>query len=173
MDCLRLIITLQSKMEIQKLQKLFARHLGVKALAAELQKETKGTIQLSGLQGSCTSLVFAALAEKAPQVLGQPYVFVLNDEEEAGYFYHDLTRLLGDEQVLFFPSSYKRAIKFGQRNAGQEILRTEVLSRLSAGRLPLFIVSHPQALAELVVTKEILSEQTLSLRVGATQLRLQ
>ena len=166
MDCLRLIITLQSKMEIQKLQKLFARHLGVKALAAELQKETKGTIQLSGLQGSCTSLVFAALAEKAPHVLGQPYVFVLNDEEEAGYFYHDLTRLLGDEQVLFFPSSYKRAIKFGQRNAGQEILRTEVLSRLSAGRLPLFIVSHPQALAELVVTKEKLSEQTLSLRVG-------
>ncbi len=153
-------------MEIQKLLGIFARHPGVKALAAELQKGTNKTIQLSGLQGSCAPLVFASLAERAPEVLNVPYVFVLDDEEEAGYFYHDLTRLLGDDEVLFFPSSYKRAIKFGQRNAGQEILRTEVLSRLSAGSLPLFIVTHPQALSELVITKQKLSEQTLSLSVG-------
>ena len=153
-------------MEIQKLQSLYARHPGVKALAAELQKGSQKTIQLAGLQGSSAALVFASLAEKAPEVLGSPYVFVLDDEEEAGYFYHDLTRMLGDQQVLFFPSSFRRAIKFGQRNAGQEILRTEVLSRLSSGSLPLFIVTHPQALSELVVTKQKLSEQTLSLKVG-------
>ena len=153
-------------MEIQKLQSLYARHPGVKALAAELQKGSQKTIQLAGLQGSSAALVFASLAERAPEVLGSPYVFVLDDEEEAGYFYHDLTRMLGDQQVLFFPSSFRRAIKFGQRNAGQEILRTEVLSRLSSGSLPLFVVTHPQALSELVVTKQKLSEQTLSLKVG-------
>ena len=186
-------------MEIQKLQNIFARHPGVKALARELQKDSNGTIQLAGLQGSCAPLVFAALAVKAPQVLNVPYVFVLDDEEEAGYFYHDLTRLLGEQQVLFFPSSFKRAIKFGQRNAGQEILRTEVLSKTLSnlcpppltlpncsatnGQLPLkgenkdslplregwsgsFIVTHPQALCELVVTKQKLSEQTLNLMVG-------
>lgn len=154
------------RMEIQKLQSLFARHPGVKALAAELKKGSQKAIQLAGLQGSSAALVFASLAEKAPEVLGSPFVFVLDDEEEAGYFYHDLTRMLGDQQVLFFPSSFRRAIKFGQRNAGQEILRTEVLSRLSSGSLPLFIVTHPQALSELVVTKQKLSEQTLSLKVG-------
>ena len=110
-------------MEIQKLQSIFARHPGVKALAAELHKVSNKIIQLAGLQGSSAAIVFASLAEKAPQVLNVPYVFVLNDEEEAGYFYHDLTRLLGDKDVFFFPSSYKRAIKFWQRNAGQEILR--------------------------------------------------
>ena len=68
--------------------------------------------------------------------------------------------------MLFFPSSFKRAIKFGQRDAGQEILRTEVLSRLSAGDLPLFIVTYPQALSELVVTRQKLKEQTLKLGVG-------
>ena len=156
----------KQRMEIQKLLRLYANHPGVKALAAELQKGSNKNILLAGLQGSSAALVFSSLAEKAPQVLVSPFVFVLDDEEEAGYFYHDLTRLLGDEQVLFFPSSYKRAIKFGQRNAGQEILRTEVLSRLSSGSLPLFIVTHPQALSELVVTKQKLSEQTLSLRVG-------
>ena len=153
-------------MEIQKLQSLFARHRGVKALAAALQDCSNKTIQLSGLQGSCTPLLFAALVEKAPQVLGCPFLFVLDDEEEAGYFYHDLTRFLGEDGVLFFPSSYKRAIKFGQRNAGQEILRTEVLSKVLSNSLPLFIVTHPQALCELVVTKQELSEQTLSLSVG-------
>ena len=158
-------------MEIQKLQGIFAKHPGVKALAVALQK-TPGApirgeaIQLNGLQGSSASLVFAGLAVRAPEVLAQPYIFVLDDEEEAGYFYHDLTRLLGEEQVLFFPSSYKRAIKFGQRNAGQEILRTEVLSRLSSGSLPLFVVTYPQALSELVVTRQQLSEQTLTLGVG-------
>ncbi len=155
-------------MEIQKLQRIYARHPGVKALAAALQSPDKGrgAIQLAGLQGSCAPLVFASLVEKAPQVLNVPYLFVLDDEEEAGYFYHDLTQMLGEEQVLFFPSSYKRAIRFGQRNAGQEILRTEVLSRLSSGTLPLFVVTHPQALCELVVTRQELSQQTLTLGVG-------
>ena len=153
-------------MEIQKLQSLYARHPGVKALARELQKDSNKTIQLSGIQWSCAPLVFAALAVKAPQVLNVPFVFVLDDEDEAGYFYNDLTRMLGEEQVLSFSSSYKRAIKFGQRDAGQEILRTEVLSRLASGSLPLFIVTHPQALCELVVTRQKLFEQTLSLGVG-------
>ena len=98
--------------------------------------------------------------------MSAPFLFVLNDEEEAGYFYHDLVQILGDEDVLFFPSSFRRAIKFGQRNAGQEILRTEVLSRLSSGRSPLFVVSHPEAIAELVVTQSELQEKTLSLAVG-------
>ena len=161
-------------MEIQKLLTLYRRHPGVKALAAELSKDSNKTIQLSGLQGSCASLVFASLKSLPPR--GEvwweaPFLFVLDDEEEAGYFYHDLTRLLGDEDVLFFPSSYKRAIKFGQRNAGQEILRTEVLSRLSTPPKGergggFFIVTHPQALSELVVTKQKLSEQTLALNVG-------
>lgn len=59
-------------------------------------------------------------------------VFILQDNDEAGYFYHDLTQILGTDNVLFFPSSYRRAVKYGQRDAANEILRTETLSRLSA-----------------------------------------
>ena len=44
----------------------------------------------------------------------------LNDADEAGYFYHDLTQMLGQESVFFFPSSYRRAIKYGQRDAAYE-----------------------------------------------------
>ena len=154
-------------MDIQKLQEIYTKHPGVKALATNL--ETQKTIQLAGLQGSSASLVFAAL--KSLNKRDYPFLFILDDEEEAGYFYNDLTQILGQEQVLFFPCSYKRAIKYGQRDAGNEILRTEVLTKLStppsrelAGGL--YIVTYPQALAELVITKKQLNDQTLSLQKG-------
>ncbi|MBR3432205.1 MAG: transcription-repair coupling factor [Bacteroidaceae bacterium] len=155
-------------MEIQQLQNIFAKHPGVKALAAALRAPqflSGGVLRLSGLQGSSAALVFATLpAQKS----AAPFLFILDDEEQAGYFYHDLTQLMGQEQVLFFPSSYKRAIKYGQRDAANEILRTEVLTRISAPGMdgPLYVVTHPQALCELVVTQKELNKQTLMLQTG-------
>ena len=93
---------------------------------------------------------------------------VMNDLDDAGYVYHDLTQMMGEEQVLFFPSSYKRAIKYNQKDAGNEILRTEVLTKLSTlnSQLSTFIVTYPDALAERVVSKKELDENTLAVKVG-------
>ena len=88
---------------------------------------------------------------------------VMNDLDDAGYVYHDLTQMMGGEHVLFFPSSYKRAIKYNQKDAGNEILRTEVLTRLAESTL---IVTYPDALAERVVSKKALDENTLTVKVG-------
>ena len=153
-------------MDIQRIQKIYSRHANVKSLVRQLSKASNGQIMINGLQGSSAPLVFASLTEYGPEILSRPYLFVLNDEEDSGYFYHDLVQFLGDAQVLFFPSSYKRAIRYGQKDAANEILRTEVLSRLSSGVLPLFVVTHPQALAEKVVTREVLKNKTLTIGVG-------
>ena len=153
-------------MQIQEIQKAYSRHPQIKALGRCLEDESKRSISLCGLQGSAASLVFSSLPLAAPQVMNWPYVFILDDEEQAGYFYHDMVQVLGDEDVLFFPSSFKRAVKYGQRDAGNEIMRTEVLSRLSTGQLPVYVVTHPQAMSELVVTREDLGQQTLSVNVG-------
>ena len=93
---------------------------------------------------------------------------VMNDLDDAGYVYHDLTQMMGEEQVLFFPSSYKRAIKYNQKDAGNEILRTEVLTKLSTlnSQLSTVIVTYPDALAERVVSKKELNENTLAVKVG-------
>jgi len=93
---------------------------------------------------------------------------VMNDLDDAGYVYHDLTQMMGEEQVLFFPSSYKRAIKYNQKDAGNEILRTEVLTKLSTlnSQLSTVIVTYPDALAERVVSKKELDENTLAVKVG-------
>ena len=113
-------------MEIKDLQALYARHPKVKALAKALANEKKHTVSVAGLQASSAALAFASLPD-----MSSPLLFILDDMEEAGYFYHDLVQILGEQQVLFFPSSYRRAVKFGQRDAANEILRTEVLSRMT------------------------------------------
>ena len=153
-------------MKIQALQTFFSKHPSVAKLQSAILRTDTNVIQISGLQESAVPLVFSSLINSISSVC----VFILDDEEQAGYFYHDLTQVLGDEYVLFFPSSYKRAIKYGQRDAGNEILRTEVLSRLSSQlstqNSKLYIVAHPQALSELVVTQKCLNEQTLTVQVG-------
>ncbi len=150
-------------MKIQDLQDIFRKHSQAKAFASLLKKEQTDTIHLSGLQGSAAALLFSSLST---DVVDAPFLIVMDDEEEAGYFYHDLVQAVGENQTLFFPSSFRRAIKFGQRDTASEVLRVEVLSRIGSGEWPRFIVTYPQALAEKVVTKKALSAQTLTLREG-------
>ena len=148
-------------MNIQELEKLYAQLPQVSALAKLLGKCSEKQIFLEGLLGSSAPMLFASLASKCRSQL----LFVLQDAEEAGYFYHDLTQLMGTEQVLFFPSSYRRAVKYAQRDAASEILRTEVLTRLSSVR---YVVTYPEALAELVVSKKNLDSRTLTLEKDQT-----
>lgn len=153
-------------MEIQGLQALYAGHKSVKALAKALQDGSVRTIFAEGLCASAAPLLFSSVAAACPQVVACPYVFVLDDAEEAGYFYHDLTQILGEQEVFYFPSSFRRAVKFGQRDAANEIFRTEVISRLSAGHCPLFVVTYPEAVMEKVVSRQKLDEQTLRLHAS-------
>ena len=165
-------------MNIQELVKLYAQLPQVSALAKELGKSSNSTIFLDGLLGSSAPMLFSCLATKCPCRL----LFILQDAEEAGYFYHDLVQLMGSRDVLFFPSSYRRAVKYAQRDAASEILRTEVLTQLSASpSTPLsphsslhtppssiYIVTYPEALAEMVVSKQTLDTRTLVLEKDQT-----
>ena len=96
-------------MEIQGLQALYAGHKSVKALVKALQDGSARTIFAEGLCASAAPLLFSSVAAACPQVMACPYVFVLDDAEEAGYFYHDLTQILGEQEVFYFPSSFRRA----------------------------------------------------------------
>jgi len=165
-------------MNIQDIQKLYGVLPQGNALIKTMGEKSVRTIFLQGLLASATPMFFASIVKRWQKTI----LFVLNDNDEAGYFYNDLKTIAmpdnANEQtaeVLFFPSSYRRAVKYGQRDAGNEILRTEVLSRLSVineekttSSLPLCIVTEPSALAELVVAKHKLDEHTLSISVGQT-----
>ena len=152
-------------MEIQKILDIFASSPHVGALLNTIADDDIRTVSLRGLNASATAVAFASAMPKMHGLC----LFVLNDSEEAGYFYHDLTQMLGTDNVLFFPSAYRRQVKYGQRDAANEILRTEVLSRvkaISGSSAPLFVVAYPEALSELVVSNRHLDDRTLSLGVG-------
>lgn len=150
-------------MKIKELRTLYASLPQLGALTKVLKDGKTRHISLNGLVASAPALFFAAFAERCPY----PILFILEDADTAGYFHNDL-KALGIEPFLL-PSSYRRAVKYGQRDAGSEILRTETMAALSAEKTegkPLYIVTEPSALAERVVSKERLNDQTIRLETG-------
>ena len=143
-------------MTIQDLQQLYAATPQVGALEKIVQDRSIRTVLLDGLVASSAPLLFGALQTKRAQTL----LFVMQDADEAGYFYHDLHQMLGNEGVLFFPSSFRKAVKYAHRDPANEILRTEVLTRLAAmqgngtQQQQVMVVTYPEALAERVVSKK-------------------
>ena len=198
-------------MEIRNISNIYTALPQCGAFLKAISDESVRHVFLGGLLASSAPVFFSAVterlngkknskpktqncAESAQQFKTQnsklktlTAVFILQDNDEAGYFYHDLTQILDTDNVLFFPSSYRRAVKYGQRDAANEILRTETLSRLAAltsvdtqkastgkgaGKKAddeakaLYVVTCPEALSELVVSKRRLDERTINIAVG-------
>ena len=167
-------------MKIREISNIYSALPQCGAFLKAVNDESVKHLFLMGMVASSAPVFFAAAASRTDngkKGAQKPLtaVFILQDNDEAGYFYHDLTQILGTDNVLFFPSSYRRAVKYGQRDAANEILRTETLSRLSAAHTAgkgkdkpgfLYVVTCPEALSELVVSKRNLDERTISIGVG-------
>lgn len=167
-------------MEIREISNIYSALPQCGAFLKAVNDESVKHLFLKGMVASSAPVFFAAAASRTDNGKKRAQkpltaVFILQDNDEAGYFYHDLTQILGTDNVLFFPSSYRRAVKYGQRDAANEILRTETLSRLSAAHTAgkgkdnpgfLYVVTCPEALSELVVSKRNLDERTISIGVG-------
>lgn len=148
-------------MTISELSHIFNTSVRQSALFKLLKNDQVSTIHLQGLQGSSLALALSPLLETDNQ-----FVFIANDLEEAGYLYHDLVQINGEQKILFFPSAYKRQIKYGQLDPSNEILRTEVLNQLSQPQNSIMVITYPEALAEKVVSNQLLTKKTLSLSSG-------
>lgn len=146
---------------MNRLLEQYAQSAGVKALHAVSTNPKARNIFLTGLSASAVPMVFASLYRQEQT----PILIISDDAESAGYMYHDLTQMLEDEKVFIFPSSYKRAIKYGQHDPANEILRVEVLSALSICN-KYIIVTYPEAIAELVVSSENVEEVRIDIECG-------
>ena len=154
-------------MKAEDIQHIYSAHPGVDALMQLREEGNKKCVLLEGLLGSSAAMVLCGLKQKAPT---QTLLVVMNDAEEAGYFYHDMTQVTGDKDILFFPSSFRRAMRYGQEDEANRILRTEVMSRLSSRRRKegLIIVTHPDAIAEKVSSQSDLEEKSITISAGET-----
>lgn len=147
-------------MDINDLLSRFSSHPQFKEVE-KWDNQEKKNLTIKGLEGSLCALLFAHIGKNK----GKKIFITMDDEESAAYLYHDLTQIIGEEAVFFYPASFRR--NNDQKDSANEVLRTEALNRINSGA-PFIMVSFPEAISEWVVDKAELSRKTLNLSVGQT-----
>ena len=142
--------------------KYFQGHKNFKKIVGILNTPPGEKIHLKGLIGSAKTILLANLFRKS----AKNFTILLNDREEAAYFYDDLNNLGLAESTLFFPASFKRSIQYGQTEQENIVQRTEVLNKISQNKKPYIIVSYPEALVETVISESGLKTNTLGITKG-------
>ena len=135
---------------------VYQKSAKVQLLASTLeQRDSK--INAKGLLGSALSFVIQSTFEKAEL----PFLLLFSDKEEAAYYLNDLEQLINDQDVLFYPGSYRRPYQIDETDNANILLRAEVLNRINSRKKPAIIVSYAEAIFEKVVTKKDLDKNTL------------
>lgn len=119
---------------------------------------------LKGLGGSALSFVIAEVFRDSEH----PFLVVFDDKEEAAYYLNDLEELIGENDVLFYPGSYRRPYQIEETDNANVLLRAEVLNRINSRKKPALIVTYPDALFEKVVTRKELEKNTLKIKLEDT-----
>jgi transcription-repair coupling factor (superfamily II helicase) len=119
-------------------------------------------LHLKGLVGSSLSFITQALFSKTEN----PLLLILDDKEASAYYLNDLEQLINDQDVLFYPGSYRNPYQIEDTDNANILLRAEVLNRINSRKKPALIVTYPEALFEKVVTKKELDKNTLKVAVG-------
>ena len=119
-------------------------------------------INTTGLVGSSLSFVVDALFKKSEL----PFLLLFNDKEEAAYYLNDLEALINDQDVLFYPGSFRRPYQIEETDNANVLLRAEVLNRINSRKKPAIIVSYTDAIFEKVVTRKELDKNTLKVHVN-------
>ncbi|MGY8987062.1 MAG: transcription-repair coupling factor [Flavobacteriales bacterium] len=119
----------------------------------------KCKINITGCIGSSKSVLAASIVKNQKH----PQLFILNNKEEANYFINDLEILMNNE-VFFYPASYRRAYQIEETDNSNILLRAEVLNKLNNKRNSI-IVSYPDAIFEKVVSRQVLKQKTITLQV--------
>jgi transcription-repair coupling factor (superfamily II helicase) len=143
------------------IQNTYHKSAKVGQIAEQLQKR-ESKIQLKGLVGSSLSFVIQSLFDKSEL----PFLLIFQDKEEAAYYLNDLENLINDQDVLFYPGSYRRPYQIEETDNANVLLRAEVLNRINSRKKPAIIVTYPDALFEKVVTRKELDKNTLKVAVG-------
>ncbi len=146
------------------LKSVYKSHPHFNEIKKLLTRGEKNKIQISRLTGSAFPLFAGTLALENPGI----YLFVLPEKEDASYFANDLLSISGESQVYLFPSSYKRPGQSNIIDSSGMIQRVELLNLLNRDDKPgdILIVSYPEAIAEKVVSKSKLKQNTLQLHTS-------
>lgn len=152
-------------MNLQQLLGTYSQSQNYKQIVSELTAKKTATIHLKGLSGSIDAVIGATLFLQ--NNISQ--LFVFTNQEDARYFYSDLENLLEGKTILYLPTSFRKPFAIHQPDSTLILERAETLNRLNHPSASAeLIVTTAEALAELVINDEELSNNTYELKVGNT-----
>ena len=122
---------------------------------------------LQNLYGSSTAFIIEAIF-KNESTAGLNHLIVLNDAEEAAYFFNSVESLTEALDLFYFPSSFKTPQNFSLLNPSHVMLRTEALTKISMGGNKKIIVSYPEAIFEKVILPKTLQQNIIQLKTNDT-----
>lgn len=143
---------------------LLQKYLPAKVVTRLTQKLTTSgdrKYKLINNAGSVTPLIIGAMRVTRPGLR----IVVLNDREEAAYFFNDVLTYADEKQVAFLPSSYRWRVMAEEKDNDSVLVRTEVLNNISNGTVDT-LITYPEALAEKVVDKEVLTRMSMVVNCG-------
>jgi len=120
---------------------------------------------LQNLYGSSSAFVLESLFSN-PATKHLNHIIVLNDAEEAAYFYNSVESVTGAMDLFYFPSSYKTPHNFSLLNPSHVMLRTEALTKISLGGNKKIIVSYPEAIFEKVILPQTLQQNIIQIKTN-------
>jgi transcription-repair coupling factor (superfamily II helicase) len=141
---------------------LYRGHTLYDSVLKEITSPGDAGVRLEGLTGSSSALLAASLFVDMPVM----HLTILPEKDDAAYFYNDLISILGEESVLFFPSTFRRSARYTQTDPANIVLRTGVLNHLTTGSGKKIVVTYPEALMEKVVSRKTLKKNTMGVRRG-------
>jgi transcription-repair coupling factor (superfamily II helicase) len=161
-------------LEIRELIERICAQDGFNRILSKIDAGEK-EINLKNIVGSLDAFLSAGVIKQKKGV----HLFIFNDSDRAACFYSDLYKLLhlaskddensdniSDDEVLFFPPSFKRSSQYGKEDFSGIIQRTQVMERIETNPELLAIVTYPEAIAELVPSDISLNKSKLNLAVG-------
>ena len=135
---------------------------GIQEILIKSRNDKNPKLSLEGLRGSGESFVINSIVKQTDGF----NLIVLPDKESAAYQFNDLQSLMGEKNVLFFPSSYRFPYQDNQTDNTNILLRAETLELLSKRKSKCIVVTYPEAIVEKVVTKKLLRKHTLEIKKG-------
>lgn len=154
-------------MNLNALLELYGKDSRIFSIADKITMSAPQQIFLKNLHGSASQFVVTSIFQH-PSCAQLNHLVVLNDAEEAAYFHNTLENLTEALDLFYFPASFKNKKNFRLLNPSHVMLRTEALTRLSAGGNKKLIVTYPEALFEKVVLPNTISKNIIRIKNGDT-----
>jgi transcription-repair coupling factor (superfamily II helicase) len=154
-------------MNLEQLLNSYKNDARIFQILDNLLMTTPQHLHLKNLQGSAAQFIVSAIfSHKGGASLN--HLIILNDAEDAAYFHNSLESLTKALDIFYFPSSFKTKKNFRILHSSHVMLRTEALTKLSAGGNKKIVVTYPEALFEKVVLPAALSGNIIQIKTGDT-----